>query len=412
MNRYLVSSLVLNLLCWLSPFTSTPVFAQVLHVFQGNGQGSIPVGTLLLSGSTLYGMTAGGPTVNGFGTIFQVDTNGSGFAQPHAFAGGPDDGATPLGSLIQSGSTLYGMTSRGGSANQGTIFHIETDGSGLALMHSFQGGPSDGANPNGDLIQSGSTLYGMTLNGGDHGFGSIFKISTDGTGYSVLHSFAGGAADGSAPYGALMQTGSTLYGMTNTGGANDLGTIFQIGNDGTGFSLIHTFTGGPTDGANPYGALIQAGSTLFGETSAGGSKNFGTLFRVDTTGANFGLLHSYLGGNDYYSDGWHPRGTLIRSGSTLFAMSSISISQVDTDGSNYEYVADLGDPTIDDIPRSPILSDGAFYLVYGRLGRLDHQNGGVYRVVLDAPTTPEPSSEVLAVLAPLGMFLRPSRSSV
>ena len=55
----------------------------------------------------------------------------------------------------------------------------------------------------------------MTYSGGSDHEGTIFKIGTDGSGFALLHSFAGGASDGEDPYGSLIQDGSTLYGMTS-----------------------------------------------------------------------------------------------------------------------------------------------------------------------------------------------------
>src|SRR5262249_20261406 len=158
----------------------------------------------------------------------------------------------PLGSLIQSGPTLYGMTAQGGSDNYGTIFQIGTDGEDYSLLHIFSGAPSDGALPNGSLTQSGSKFYGMTFGGGSRGFGTIFQIGTDGMGFSLLHSFTGAPNDGDSPRGSLIQSGSTLYGMTASGGGNSGGTIFKIGTDGSGFSLLHSFAFNSSDAAVPY----------------------------------------------------------------------------------------------------------------------------------------------------------------
>ncbi len=95
------------------------------------------------------------------------------------------------------------------------------------LLHSFTGG-SDGSNPEGSLIQSGSTLYGMTYEGGSGGYGTIFSEPVAGGPETILHSFTGGNADGEYPDGSLIQSGSTLYGMTNGGGSGGKGTIFSI----------------------------------------------------------------------------------------------------------------------------------------------------------------------------------------
>ena len=83
---------------------------------------------------------------------------GVGYAQAgnfqvlHSFTGA--DGAYPQGSLIQSGSTLYGMTAGGGSGNSGTIFSIPAAGGSITVLHSFAGGATDGANPRGSLLRS------------------------------------------------------------------------------------------------------------------------------------------------------------------------------------------------------------------------------------------------------------------
>src|SRR5262249_6195758 len=139
----------------------------------------------------------------------------------------------------------------------------------FTLLHSFSTAASDGSSPTGSLLQSGTTLYGMTSRGGSNGTGTIFRIG-GAAGFSLLHSFAGGASDGAGPsYGSLIQSGSTLYGTTYSGGSNNIDTIFKIGTDGTGFSLLHSFIG--IDGTHPNGSLIQSGSTLYGVTVQGGS---------------------------------------------------------------------------------------------------------------------------------------------
>ncbi len=292
----------------------------LLHSFAGSASsdGAHPFGSLILSGSTLYGMTASGGT-NDLGTMFRINTNGMGFVLLHSFAGGGADGQEPYGSLTKSGSTLYGMTYSGGigTANLGTIFKINTNGSGFVLLHSFAGGTADGGQPMGSLLLRGSILYGMTYLGGTTNFGTIFRINTKGSGFVLLHSFAVGTADGYYPQGSLIIKGSILYGMTVDGGTTGYGTIFKINKNGTGFELLHSFAIGAGDGKNPYGSLISKGSMLYGMTERGGTDDYGTIFKINKNGSGFELLHSFAGAT---SDGSYPFGSLVLKGFTMYGM--------------------------------------------------------------------------------------------
>jgi uncharacterized repeat protein (TIGR03803 family) len=290
----------------------------LLHTFTGGtGDGRDPYGSLTLSGSTLYGMTGSGGASDG-GRAFKMNTDGTGYTLLHAFNGGDNDGTSPLGSLTLSGSTLYGMTAQGGANNFGTVFKMNTNGTGFVVLHPFTG-YSDGRTPYGSLTLDGSTLYGMTTYGGPGSSGTAFKMNTDGTGFTLLHTFTGGVNDGQSPFGALTLSGSTLYGMTAQGGANALGTAFKMNTDGTGFALLHTFTGSSSDGGVPYGSLTLDGSTLYGMTTYGGTSNRGVAFQMNTNGTGFALLRSFAGG---VSDGSAPYGSLTLDGSTLYGMTS------------------------------------------------------------------------------------------
>ena len=145
----------------------------------------------------------------------------------------------------------------------------------VSVLHEFNGGTDDGENPYGDLAISGSTLYGMTYWGGDNGKGTIFKIGTSGSDFTLLHEFAGGSEDGAFPVGSLVISGTTIYGITVNGGDSVwLGTIFKIETDGSNFTLLHEFTGGADDGAKRIGKLVLSGATLYGMTDQGGDGNF------------------------------------------------------------------------------------------------------------------------------------------
>ena len=289
----------------------------ILHSFAGHpNDGASPYGSLTLSGTTLYGMNNTGGA-NGLGAIFKFDTTTDLETVLHSFAGGANDGQYPLESLTLSGTTLYGMTQAGGSNGFGTIFKFDTKTNGLTVLHSFAGGTNDGAGPQGSLTLSGTTLYGMTREGGAGDGGTIFKFDTKTNGLTVLHSFAGGTNDGQYPPGSLTLSGTTLYGMTYYGGAGDLGTIFKFDTKKNVETVLHSFAGGTNDGAYPYGSLTLSGTTLYGMTFEGGAGGKGTIFKLDTKTNVVTVLHSFAGGAN---DGASPYGSLTLSGTTLYGM--------------------------------------------------------------------------------------------
>jgi uncharacterized repeat protein (TIGR03803 family) len=259
----------------------------ILYNFTGGNDGVGP-GGLILSGNTLYGTAFGGA-----GTVFAINTNGTGFTNLYNFTGG-SDGDAPTAGLILSGSTLYGTTGGGGSFGRGTVFAVNTDGTGFTNLHSFTatgvGTNSDGATPNGGLILSGNTLYGTAQWGGGSGSGTVFAINTNGTGFTTLYSFTaetgvGTNSDGYRPQAGLILSSNTLYGTTYGGGSSSWGTVFAVNTDGTGFANLHSFTaetgaGTNSDGIRPYDSLILSGNTLYGTAYEGGTSGLGTVFAL------------------------------------------------------------------------------------------------------------------------------------
>ena len=197
------------------------------------------------------------------------------------------DGAQPFAGLFLSSNTLFGVTTIGGIYGCGTIFAINTDGTDFTNLYNFtatsgtsyNGTNYDGANPSGTLILSGNTLYGTAQIGGSMGLGMVFKVNTDGTGFTTLHNFADGG-DGAYPYAGLILSGSTLYGTTlqRRGVNQGYGSVFAINTDGTGYTILHSFSNG-SDGGTVIAPLILSGNTLYG-TAALGADLYGTVFAL------------------------------------------------------------------------------------------------------------------------------------
>src|SRR5437868_2205616 len=135
----------------------------------------------------------------------------------------------PESEVVLSGNTLYGSA-------EGAIFAVKTDGTG------FRNLCRNGCKAR--LVLSGSTLYGTTEYSGDDSStsGTVFAIHTDGSGFTILHEFAGGIG-GANPVAGLLLSGDTLYGSTRAGGISDVGTIFSLNINGSGFTNLHHFSG-------------------------------------------------------------------------------------------------------------------------------------------------------------------------
>ncbi len=306
-----------------------------LHSFVSASDGAQPYAKLILAGNRLYG-TAYLGGISSKGSLFAVNIDGTGFTNLHSFTATSvsspftnGDGALPFAGLVLSGNTLYGAAEAGGSFGKGTVFAINTNGAGFTNLHSFAGNPIDGANPEGDLIVSGNTLYGTTSSGGSSGRGTVFAVKTDGTGFTNLYSFTSPTAstnsDGYNPYAALLLTGNTLYGTATVGGSSGNGTIFAINTNGTAFTNLHSFSAlnslTNNDGANPVCVLSLSGNTLYGTASVGGSLGKGTVFALNTNGTSFTILHSFMatsGVSSTNSDGTLPSSGLILSDNTLY----------------------------------------------------------------------------------------------
>jgi uncharacterized repeat protein (TIGR03803 family) len=291
-------------------------YAMLYSFKGGSGDGSEPSAPLRDVKGTLYGTTdsgGSGDCNNGCGTVFAITTSGT-ESVLYSFKGGSGDGWEPGAVLRKVKGMLYSTTFDGGANGDGTVFAITTSGA-ERLLYSFKGGSGDGANPEAGLRDVKGTLYGATEEGGANGLGTVFALTTSGK-ESVLHSF-GGSGDGANPYEGLLNVKGTLYGTTPNGGANctpsgGCGTVFAITTSGTE-SVLHSF-GGSGDGATTYATLVNVNGTLYGATYDGGANGDGTVFAIMTSGKE-SVLYSFKGGS---GDGANPIEALIKVKSKLY----------------------------------------------------------------------------------------------
>lgn len=245
----------------------------------------------------LYGTAVTGGAY-GSGTVFAVNKDGSSFTVLVHFNGA--NGGSPYGSLHQgAGSVLYGTTYNGGTSQRGTVFKLNPNGSGFAVLRSLDY-TTTGGNPRGGVIQgSDGVLYGAAHYGGNFGYGTIFRMNADGTGAVILRHLNYSSPEGGYPYNVVpIIAGGRLYASAYYTSAGS-GTVFSMrASDGADFIIEASFTG--TNGTYPLSGVRQGpDGGLYGATYTGGTFGGGTIFRLGAgIGVNFSAGSFAVSSND------------------------------------------------------------------------------------------------------------------
>lgn len=284
----------------------------VIHSFTGSPDGVGPQANMVAYGGALYGTTFYGGTA-GYGTVFRLRPAGSAKTVwvetvLHSFVGGRD-GRLPAGNVVaDKHGNLWGASFYGGTYNCGTIFRLSPGTFNYTIVYNFRGG-TDGCNVLGNLlVGADGGLYGVTVNDGKNGDGTVFKVApVAGTSRFADHVLydVGFAGHGGAPTGGLVaDKNGALYGTEQDSFG---GTVFKLSppTRGTAWTAttLHTF-GLNGDGYGPAaGVTITPLGILLGTTQLGGAKNQGTVFRLvpppKASGSwTYSILYSFTDGKD------------------------------------------------------------------------------------------------------------------
>ncbi|OZB75455.1 MAG: hypothetical protein B7X37_02270 [Halothiobacillus sp. 14-55-98] len=221
---------------------------KILHAFQGivSQDGSTPEGGVYLdpATNTLYGTTLyGGADNTNSGTVFSLPTTWDTTTVDtpkitilHSFTAINGDGGYPIGTVVLYNGALYGTTNQGGTYTYGAVFEQDLsgtggiDGKGYTTLYSFNSSDSDGYKPTTGLLLHNGLLYGTASTDPTNVAGTVFKIAPNGTGFFVIHAFAGGLTDGQTPQSPLMfdPTSGMIFGETYAGGAHGIGSVFRV----------------------------------------------------------------------------------------------------------------------------------------------------------------------------------------
>jgi uncharacterized repeat protein (TIGR03803 family) len=264
---------------------------STLYSFENNGKdGQMPLAGLIFDkAGNLYGTTKEGGAY-GRGSIFRLTRHAGGSwgeSVLHSFAGGDGDGSFPrAGLIVDAAGSLYGTTVNGGPNNDGTVFKLQIDTNGVwieSVLHNFAG--TDGSFPIAGLTfdQTGD-LYGTTYLGGS-GYGVVFKLKLgehEGWKETVIHSFQVHRMDGITPFATpAIDAAGNLYGTTLEGGSHGYGTVFKLARTSGGWKsrVVHAFRDHP--GSNSYSGLIfDAAGNLYGTDSGDGQHTCGSVFQI------------------------------------------------------------------------------------------------------------------------------------
>ena len=215
------------------------------------------------------------------------------------------NGKQPMSTLIADASgNLYGTTYIGGANSVGSVFKMDHTTHAITTLATFNG--TNGANPMAGLVMDASgNLYGTTNIGGANNLGTVFEVVSGSGTVTTLASFSG-TGNGANPQASLYRDASgNLFGTAYAGGSSSKGTVFEVVNGSGTITTLVTFTG--TNGANPMMALTKdASGNLYGTTSTGGANSAGTIFKLTAGTYALTTLHDCA-----YADGSTPESTLL-----------------------------------------------------------------------------------------------------
>ncbi len=298
----LISGIALATVLAIVPTAQAQTF-NVLYNFTGGVDGGGPWGQMAMDrAGNLYTGTQGGGNNSGSGAVVKLKSvSGGRLLQPlYDFNGGSDDGVQPLVVLAPNGD-VFGATQSGDALFCGILFQLSPPPTAPVtplqpwnetILHKFGGGV-DGCNPfSPPIIDAAGNLYGTTADGGNlHDAGVVYEFVRSGDSYTeqILYRFSG--PDGEVPAPGLVadSTFTNFYGVTQGGGSRNYGTVYRLSKSGSGWiqSVLYSFQN-TSDGQQPQAGLaMDAAGNLFGATAQGGAGGGGAVFELSPSGGSY-----------------------------------------------------------------------------------------------------------------------------
>lgn len=358
---------------------STKCFLSKIN-FTGSANGQNPINSLIVaSNGKLYGVTPSGGTY-GIGVLFSLDPNTLTLTKLYDFPGSAG-GNSPSSSLMQSSNgKLYGTTKSGGTSNKGNIFEFDITTNTYTNLYNFDG-TSHGQYPIGNsLIQiSDSLYYGLTSLGGTHNLGTLYCFNSASNTVTKLHDFSGPpyGTDGNHPRGSLLKcSNGMLFGLTVSGGIHDDGIIFRFNPLDSTYLKVYDLD---STGVAPFGSLKEAtNGKLYGLCNMGGANNEGTLFEFDPNTFAYTTRYDF----DSTTCIGRPMCSVIQASNGKLYGLTAGNSYAPNDGALFEYnyadsslnkVVNFADQPVGSYPHGSLIraSNGKFYGLTERGGTSD-----------------------------------------
>jgi uncharacterized repeat protein (TIGR03803 family) len=366
----------------LSFFLTAACFAQInfttIASFNG-ANGSEPTAAPLLADSSgnLWGMTQSGGT-NNAGTVYEIAAGQLSSVYNFCSLANCADGSAPVGGLIIGpDGNFWGTTSTGGAKNCGTLFDLTSAGA-LKTIHSFCATKTDGANPRGTPYWNHSTteseIYVSTFSGGANNAGTLWIYLSAKGESRIQYSFEDGASDEKNPIGPAYPA-RTVLGIASAGGISNAGAIYELYGNRPEGGYEFCQKADCADGSNPGPYLSSGtGSDFFGVTESGGAYQMGTLFlwRQDGGGSAFTSLYSFCSLANC-ADGAIPTGGVAQDPTTQIIYGTTSQGGVNQAGTIFQFSANKVLTTLYSLCSLPACADGE-----NPAGSLLYLNGTIY----------------------------------
>jgi len=324
--------------------------------------GSYQINGSLIQGSDgkLYGSYSSSNS-----TMYSMDLNGNSF-QTITLP------ARPISTLIEGpASMLYGVAYYSSGAHK--LFKIKTDGTGYTDLYSFTVAQAQTSITT-QLAIENNMIFGTLRNDtGDTG-NVIYKIGTDGSGYTVLAQLT--KATGRMPNGVLVTPDHVLYAANYNQGSTyeESGSIVKVNTDGSGFAVVRDFTKNFSqeipDGSTPINELtLLPDGKLLGACSVGGTKSddvfasgllftidqndvFKVIFEFDNENTGGQPINAPILGPDNFYYGVATFGGVNKRG---------TIYKVKSDGTGFQKLHDFSIPTLSEPGGGVVFANGRLY---------------------------------------------------